>query len=135
MGCDILCWPQFDGLGSGMPGSERVVVVGATNRPQEIDDAVRRRLVKRWVLISLLYVKIRVCKCDDVLWLCVHLVILVWWSCGFWVGQPCIPFIDASVSCTMYGWAAHILILILLYYIYYIILNYIILLYIFYFGK
>ncbi|KXZ44001.1 hypothetical protein GPECTOR_75g724 [Gonium pectorale] len=36
---------QFDGVGGA--GRERVVVVGATNRPQELDDAVRRRLTKR----------------------------------------------------------------------------------------
>ncbi|KAL0038900.1 hypothetical protein WJX77_001190 [Trebouxia sp. C0004] len=35
---------QFDGVNSG---SERIVVIGATNRPQELDDAIRRRLVKR----------------------------------------------------------------------------------------
>ncbi|CAK0782735.1 hypothetical protein CVIRNUC_005930 [Coccomyxa viridis] len=35
---------EFDGVANG---SERMVVVGATNRPQELDDAVRRRLVKR----------------------------------------------------------------------------------------
>lgn len=36
---------QFDGVGGA--GRERVVVIGATNRPGEIDDAVRRRLTKR----------------------------------------------------------------------------------------
>ncbi|KAK9904124.1 hypothetical protein WJX75_005080 [Coccomyxa subellipsoidea] len=35
---------EFDGVANG---SERIVVIGATNRPQELDDAVRRRLVKR----------------------------------------------------------------------------------------
>jgi spastin len=35
---------QFDGVASG---DARVVVIGATNRPQELDEAVRRRLVKR----------------------------------------------------------------------------------------
>ncbi|GFR46334.1 hypothetical protein Agub_g7903, partial [Astrephomene gubernaculifera] len=38
---------QFDGVVGGGAGRERVVVVGATNRPQELDDAVRRRLTKR----------------------------------------------------------------------------------------
>lgn len=36
---------QFDGVMSN--DEDRVVIMGATNRPQEIDDAVRRRLVKR----------------------------------------------------------------------------------------
>ncbi|PNW71339.1 hypothetical protein CHLRE_16g650151v5 [Chlamydomonas reinhardtii] len=36
---------QFDGAGGA--GRERVVVLGATNRPQELDEAVRRRLTKR----------------------------------------------------------------------------------------
>ena len=35
----------MDGASTG--GQERVLVVGATNRPQELDEAARRRLVKR----------------------------------------------------------------------------------------
>ena len=36
---------QLDG--ANCVGEKRVLVVGATNRPQELDDAARRRLVKR----------------------------------------------------------------------------------------
>ena len=36
---------QLDGAST--LGEERILVVGATNRPQELDDAARRRLVKR----------------------------------------------------------------------------------------
>lgn len=36
---------QLDGCGTA--DDERVVVVGATNRPQELDEAARRRMVKR----------------------------------------------------------------------------------------
>ena len=36
---------QLDGAGSG--AEDRIVIMGATNRPQELDDAVLRRLVKR----------------------------------------------------------------------------------------
>jgi len=40
---------QMDGVGSSQ---KSVVVIGATNRPEELDEAVRRRLVKR-ILIPL----------------------------------------------------------------------------------
>ncbi|XP_026470181.1 fidgetin-like protein 1 isoform X2 [Ctenocephalides felis] len=36
---------QLDGAGTGE--SDRILVIGATNRPQELDEAARRRLVKR----------------------------------------------------------------------------------------
>lgn len=36
---------QFDGAGAS--SSDRILIIGATNRPQEIDEAARRRLVKR----------------------------------------------------------------------------------------
>lgn len=43
---------QLDGVGSATSGGDgqgqaRVVIVGATNRPEELDEAVRRRFVKR----------------------------------------------------------------------------------------
>jgi SpoVK/Ycf46/Vps4 family AAA+-type ATPase len=40
---------QFDGVGKvgSATNDERILVIGATNRPQELDDAARRRLVKR----------------------------------------------------------------------------------------
>ncbi|XP_059191004.1 spastin isoform X2 [Centropristis striata] len=41
---------EFDGIQSG--GDERVLVMGATNRPQELDEAVLRRFAKR-VYVSL----------------------------------------------------------------------------------
>lgn len=37
---------QFDGATSGREG-ERITVMGATNRPQDLDEAARRRLTKR----------------------------------------------------------------------------------------
>ncbi|KAG8320268.1 Fidgetin-like protein 1 [Homalodisca vitripennis] len=36
---------QLDGAGTGE--DDRILVIGATNRPQELDEAARRRLVKR----------------------------------------------------------------------------------------
>ena len=36
---------QLDGVGNG--AEERLLLVGATNRPQELDEAARRRLTKR----------------------------------------------------------------------------------------
>ncbi|XP_053625482.1 fidgetin-like protein 1 [Plodia interpunctella] len=36
---------QFDGAATG--DEDRILVIGATNRPQELDEAARRRLVKR----------------------------------------------------------------------------------------
>lgn len=36
---------QFDGVGTS--NEDRILLIGATNRPQEIDEAARRRLVKR----------------------------------------------------------------------------------------
>ncbi|XP_033031997.1 spastin isoform X4 [Trachypithecus francoisi] len=41
---------EFDGIQSA--GDDRVLVMGATNRPQELDEAVRRRFIKR-VYVSL----------------------------------------------------------------------------------
>jgi len=38
---------QMDGAGAG---DDRLLVVGATNRPQELDDAARRRLQKRLLI-------------------------------------------------------------------------------------
>jgi len=39
---------QLDGAGTD--GAERILIVGATNRPQELDEAARRRLVKRLLI-------------------------------------------------------------------------------------
>lgn len=36
---------QLDGAATAE--DERILIVGATNRPQELDEAVRRRLTKR----------------------------------------------------------------------------------------
>lgn len=36
---------QFDGAGTS--SSDRILIIGATNRPQELDEAARRRLQKR----------------------------------------------------------------------------------------
>jgi SpoVK/Ycf46/Vps4 family AAA+-type ATPase len=40
---------QFDGAGVDKD-DDRILVVGATNRPQELDEAARRRLVKRFLV-------------------------------------------------------------------------------------
>jgi len=39
------CCPRSDGTGTS--GQGRVLAIGATNRPHELDDAARRRFVKR----------------------------------------------------------------------------------------
>jgi len=39
---------QLDGAGTD--GEEKILIVGATNRPQELDEAARRRLVKRLLI-------------------------------------------------------------------------------------
>lgn len=41
---------QFDGAHIQNPDEDRILVVGATNRPQEIDEAARRRLIKRFYI-------------------------------------------------------------------------------------
>ena len=38
---------QMDGVSSGGSGAGRVLLIGATNRPQELDDAAMRRLPKQ----------------------------------------------------------------------------------------
>lgn len=43
-------WPRKQSLlqdGATTENEERLLVVGATNRPQELDEAARRRLVKK----------------------------------------------------------------------------------------
>jgi len=42
-----LIWSDLVKDGAGTGDEERILVVGATNRPQELDEAARRRLVKR----------------------------------------------------------------------------------------
>lgn len=43
---------QFDGLGSS--DQSRICLIGATNRPQELDSAVLRRFVKNNKIINTL---------------------------------------------------------------------------------
>jgi SpoVK/Ycf46/Vps4 family AAA+-type ATPase len=40
----------LDGV-SGHLANAQVIVIGATNRPQEIDEAARRRFVKRYLIM------------------------------------------------------------------------------------
>ncbi|VVC96624.1 unnamed protein product [Leptidea sinapis] len=67
---------QFDGAATGE--EDRLLIVGATNRPQELDEAARRRLVKRLyiplpdtlarkqIILNLLKTEDNVMSCDDV---------------------------------------------------------------------
>jgi SpoVK/Ycf46/Vps4 family AAA+-type ATPase len=41
---------QFDGAHIHNPDEDRILVIGATNRPQELDEAARRRLIKRFYI-------------------------------------------------------------------------------------
>jgi SpoVK/Ycf46/Vps4 family AAA+-type ATPase len=44
---------QLDGAKTS--AEEKILVVGATNRPQELDEAARRRLVKSNVLLRIIH--------------------------------------------------------------------------------
>lgn len=49
--------------GAATNDTERILIVGATNRPQELDDAARRRLVKRlYIPLPVLAARIEILK-------------------------------------------------------------------------
>jgi SpoVK/Ycf46/Vps4 family AAA+-type ATPase len=71
---------QFDGAGTS--SDDRILVIGATNRPQEIDEAARRRLLKRlYIPLPDAAARATIIRCllsslsheltdEDIVWIC-----------------------------------------------------------------